>query len=78
MLLRHDCHTTLEETIRVASGGVVSLSLTCSLTRSLSLSAAVGWNAGLSFKHMCLLFADQFSTSERSRGLETPALSCQD
>lgn len=50
----------------------------CRLSLSLSLSAAVGWNAGLSFKHMCLLFADQFSTSERSRGLETPALSCQD
>lgn len=71
MLLRHDCHTTLEETIW-AQSGVVSLSL------SLARSAAVGWNAGLSFKHMCLLFADQFSTSERSRGLETPAPSCQD
>lgn len=52
--------------------------LTSEQSGVLSLIAAVGWNTGLSFKHMCLLFTDRFSTAARSRGLETPALSCQD
>lgn len=52
--------------------------LTSEQSGVLSLIAAVGWNTRLSFKHMCLLFTDRFSTAARSRGLETPAPSCQD
>lgn len=58
MLLRHDCHTTLEETIRVASGGggVVSLSLSLSLDLSLSLSLRLWAGTQDSVSNTCVCY----------------------
>lgn len=64
VLLRHDCHW--KRKFDVGAEWCSSLSLRPWAVVQDSVS------------NTCLLFTDRFSTTTRSRGLETPALSCQD